>query len=60
MRLSSRYFPYRRPDKMVHVLYGSKSKADNTNETNLIDASFDYFVKKVKEILTGTNKKEEI
>ena len=60
MRLSSKYFPYRRSDKMVHVLYDSKSKADNTNETNLIDASFDYFAKKVKEMLTGTNKKEEI
>ena len=60
MRLSSKYFPYRRSDKMVYVLYDSKSKADNTNETNLIDASFDYFAKKVKEMLTGTNKKEEI
>ena len=40
MKLFSKYFPYKRPDRMVELLYASKSKADNSHVVSSIDVSF--------------------
>ena len=53
MKLFSKYFLYGRPNRMAQVLYILKSKADNKNKVSSIDASFKYFVDKVKETPKG-------
>ena len=50
MKLFSKYFPYKRPDGMVEVLFALKSKADSNSAVSSIDGSFDYFEKKVKKM----------
>ena len=60
IRLFSKYLPYEQPDRVVQVFHNSKSKADNNSEVSLIDASFKYFVDKVDEMPTGSNKSEEV
>ena len=60
MKLFSKYFYYERPDRMVKILYNSKSKGGNNNAVSQIDDSFNYFAKKVIEMPTGTYKKEKI
>ena len=56
----NKYFPYKRPDKMLQTLYNSKSKADNYDKVSSIYGSFHYFADNVEEKPTCTNKKEEI
>ena len=58
MRLSSKYFPYEWPDKIIRTLYDSKSNADNYSIVSSIYGSFDYFAGKTRRMPTGTNKKE--
>ena len=50
MGLFDKHFPYERPDRMVEVLYTSKSKADNNSVVSLIACCFDHLAKKVKEM----------
>ena len=50
MKLFSKYFSYGRPDRMIEVLYASKSRADNNSVIRWINDSFDYFANKVKEM----------
>ena len=40
MKLFNKYFPYKRPDRMVELLYASKSKADNNHVVSSINVSF--------------------
>ena len=41
MRLFSKYFPYKRPGRMLQTLYNSKSKADNYSKVSSIYAGND-------------------
>ena len=50
MKLFSKYFPYKGLDRMVEVLFASKSKADNNSVVSSIDGSFDYVEKKIKKM----------
>ena len=60
MKPFSKYFPYKKPDKMLQTLYNSKTKADNYDKVNSSYGSFHYFADKVEEMPTCTKKKEEI
>ena len=40
MKLFNKYFPYKRPDRMVELLYASKSKVDNNHVVSSINVSF--------------------
>ena len=60
LKIFRKYFPYKRSDRLAHILKKLKSKTDNGNEVNFINIGVKLFGDKVKEFPTGTNEKEEI
>ena len=59
MKLFRKYFPYKRRDRMVEVLYASTSNANNYNVLSSIDSSFKYFVDKIKDMPKGARTEEQ-
>ena len=54
MRLLTKYFPYKRPDRILQTLCNLKSKADNYGEVSSIYGIFSHFAGKFKEMLSVT------
>ena len=54
MRLLTKYFPYKRPDRILQTLYNLKSKADSYGEVSSIYGIFSHFTGKFKEMLSVT------
>ena len=57
MKLFSKYFPYKKPDKKLQIMYNSKIKADNYSKVSSLFGGFDHLAEKVREMPSGTDKK---
>ena len=54
MRLLTKYFPYKRPHRILQTLCNLKSKADNYGEVSSIYGIFSHFAGKFKEMPSVT------